>query len=162
MRKLIIITILLLFSYTAWATSTFTPNLGMNQPGYNDSDWHTPLNNNATSLDVAVGAQHTKEGYHNTITGEALVLSSDTDIVVVADKFHVSGDNASSGDWAFRTGFPNQSDAFQILRNTEVSGDVVIKIGDAYIWVVTGDATADLRIHIANPTSSDSGRKFGF
>ena len=48
-----------------------------------------------------------------------------------------------------------------MYRNNEVSGDVAIKIGNVYLWVVWDEGNPLLRIAPSEPASSDAGAVVG-
>jgi hypothetical protein len=131
------------------------------KPAYGDTDWHTPVNANTNSLDAQIGTQHNTGGAHNTITGDAIIISSDNDLIALQDITHVSGDSATTGNRCWSVGTATSHDAFVVYYNTEVSQDVCIKIGQAYLWIVDGDPAPKLRILDSLPTSGDDGQLVG-
>ena len=48
--------------------------------------------------------------------------------------------------------------AFAITRNDDVTGNVVMRLGNNYLWT---DTSGDLRIHTAQPTGDTVGTKVG-
>lgn len=102
--------------------------------------------NHASSDKIVVTVQ-------NAGTGNALFIDSDDGASLIIDS-----EEANDGIIVGITPAGTSPSTFEIIRNDDVTGNIVMKLGSGYIWV---DTTGDLRVHSSAPTSDTGGTVVG-
>jgi len=117
------------------------------------TDWG--INLDAIKFGMNITNAGTGEGLNIDQNGNGIALDIDSE---ATSKSAVQIDANINNDVSSLRLKHNGSDKFLVHRNTDVTADISLQLGDSYLWV---DTNGDLRIHSAYPSGDLSGAIVG-
>ncbi len=127
--------------------------------------WASWMRNNAYAVHMRKMLLGASIGDSAALEGENLRLyrHADDDLkgLVIdqdGDATSLDIDSEAANDTAVISVAPGGSNAglFEVIRNDDVTGNVVMRLGNNYLWT---DANGDLRAHTSSPVADSSGEK---